>query len=217
MISAVVATYGDKSVWGPLADRAEGSLQAQTRKPHEILRIHGNTLAQARNEGGHWASGEYLLFLDADDCVDQNYIEAMMKAITWSSRKRLLAQPATRGWYADGSMDDEAVLIPPARLIDRNFLVIGTVVQRALFLEVGGFREYDWSEDWDLWLRCVLAGCGIIQVPAAEYLVRVNEGRNSDMDAAGRCYSQIRAEHMEAWLAHEQIRMGVTPPVQSDP
>lgn len=216
MISAVVATYGDKEKWGPLAERAVGSLEAQLVKPKEVVRIHGDTLAQARNRGAEWATGEYLLFLDADDCVDQNYIKAMTTAIMLSSRKRLLAQPATRGWYADGSMDDEAVLIPPTRLIDRNFLVIGTVVQRSLFLEVGGFREYEWCEDWEVFIRCVLAGCGIVQVPDAEYLVRVNEGRNSDIDAANRCYNEIRAEHMEAWLAHERRALGVTPPLHND-
>lgn len=216
MISAIIATYGDKAVWEPLADRAEGSLRAQTVKPKEVIRIHGDTLAKARNEGAQFATGDHLLFLDADDCVDQHYIEAMSTALSLSMHKRVLAQPSTRGWYADGSRDDEAVLIPPTRLIDRNFLVIGTVVERHLFCEVGGFHEYEWCEDWDLWLRCVLAICAIIRVPEAEYLVRVNEGRNSNIDAANRCYNQIRAEHMEAWLAHEQRALSVTPLLQND-
>lgn len=191
-----------------------GSLETQTVRPHEIIRVHGDSLAAARNEAARKATGEYLLFLDADDCVDQRYIEAMTEAIALSSRRRLLLQPATRGWYGNGKMDDEAALIPPARLIDRNFMVIGTVVQRQLFEEVGGFREFEHCEDWELWLRCVLAGCGIVQVPDAVYLVRVNQGRNSNLEAARRCYRQIRAEHMDAWLVHER-RLSVTPLVEN--
>lgn len=214
MISAIVATYGDRVAWDRLADRAIGSLDAQTLKPLEVIRTHGETLAQARNLAASLARGDYLLYVDADDVVDQHYIEAMNEAIELSSRRRMLLQPATRGWYADGSMDDEAVVIPPTRLIDRNFMVIGTVVQHQLFMDAGGFKEYAWSEDWELWIRCVLAGCAITPVPAAVYLVNVGAGRNTDEVAAARCYREIRAEHMEAWLTHERDRMSVTPFVQ---
>jgi hypothetical protein len=44
--------------------------------------------------------------------------------------------------------------LPP----DGNWLVIGCVARTDLLREVGGFRDFPVYEDWDLWLRCWLAG-----------------------------------------------------------
>ena len=77
-----------------------------------------------------------------------------------------------------------------------NECVIGTVVPRRLFLEVGGFRELPSLEDYDLWLRCCKAGARIVHVPQAVYRAHVRPGsRNSDQSV----YDQLRAEHHEVW------------------
>jgi hypothetical protein len=46
---------------------------------------------------------------------------------------------------------------------------LGTVVQREVFLQVGGFEDIPAYQDWHLWLACVAAGCMIIDVPRAVY------------------------------------------------
>jgi hypothetical protein len=51
-----------------------------------------------------------------------------------------------------------------------NWLVIGTLVHRDLFWEVGGFPEAEHGlEDWALWSKCVRAGAEIVKVPDAIY------------------------------------------------
>jgi hypothetical protein len=51
-----------------------------------------------------------------------------------------------------------------------NWLVIGTLVHRDLFWEVGGFPEAEHGlEDWALWSKCVRAGAEIVKVPDAVY------------------------------------------------
>lgn len=54
-----------------------------------------------------------------------------------------------------------------------NWLVIGTLVQRQVFVEVGGFREWPLYEDWCLWQRCWKAGAEPVKVPDAVYVARV--------------------------------------------
>ena len=52
-------------------------------------------------------------------------------------------------------------------------MVIGTLVQRAVFEEVGGFREWPIYEDWCLWQRCWLRGAEPVEVPDAHYIARI--------------------------------------------
>ena len=51
--------------------------------------------------------------------------------------------------------------------------MIGSAVRADLVREVGGWRDFDWSEDWDLWLRCHLAGASFEPVPEAVYRAHV--------------------------------------------
>jgi glycosyltransferase involved in cell wall biosynthesis len=181
-VSVVIGTFGDEKVWGPLAVRAERSALGQTI-PAEIVRIHSDTLARARNEGAERATGDWLVFLDADDELDPYYVEAMSlaadRAMARSDCRTFLHQPATLG-VVDGVPDAEPVLIPQRPLDEGNFMVIGTMVERSLFLDVGGFAELEAWEDWDLWCRCWRAGAGFNPVPDAIYRIHVNpNGRNN--------------------------------------
>jgi hypothetical protein len=58
--------------------------------------------------------------------------------------------------------------------------------------DVGGWRDFAWSEDWDVWLRCWLAGATVEAVPAAVYRAHV------------RPDSRNRAPAREARLAAHQ-------------
>lgn len=193
MISVVVATFGDVS-WKTLAEeRAIPSVQKQSC-PCEINVEHGTTLAQARNVGARKAHGEWLVFLDADDELDTDYILHMERA---TSVGDFLLQPSTVGVHPDGRVEDPVLIEPAANLLERNHMVIGTAVRREQFLRVGGFRELPAYEDWCLWLRCWLDGAEMVQVPEAEYRIHVSQGRNSlDRATAIKVYNSIRNENI---------------------
>lgn len=202
-ISAIVATFGDDPKWTRFAQRALGSLSAQTLKPLEVLQVNDETLACARNRAARTAKGEWLLFVDADDALDQRYICEMTGAIRvgWdrSPTGDMLLQPATLGWYPDGTYDDEAVVIPTRpSLRQGNWMVIGTLVRRSTFLDAGGFWDEPTMEDWSLWLRCCALGAVPVPVPEAIYHVFQNpESRNLQSTAA--TFKSILQSH-DRWL-----------------
>lgn len=200
-ISVVVGTYGSGK-WLKIAERAIASIEAQTFKPLDYHHVHGRTLAEARNEGANRAAGDLIIFLDADDELDEQYVEAMWcaqdSAQFRSDYRTFLFQPATLG-IVNGVPDKEPTMIPARDIKTGNFMVIGTMVSKKLFTGVGGFRELDAWEDWDLWWRCMNAGAGSIQVSEAIYRVHVNpDGRNNlTREAAIQMFHQITSTNLK--------------------
>lgn len=173
--SVIIGYFGDREAWEPLVDRAVTSAQLQTLKC-EVIPSYAESLCAARNLGAEKASGEQLIFLDADDELDSFYVEAMEQTMAD------VKQPSTLG-IVDGKEDDEPVLISRKNLIRGNYIVIGAGVSRDLFFLVGGFRDLPVAEDWDLWIRCWLNGATILPCPQAIYRVHVNRGGRNSTDS----------------------------------
>lgn len=174
MISIIITTYGADH-WRDIAwSRAYPSTQDQG--VNEIIVHHAPslTIGPARNEAASKATGEWLLFLDADDELDPFYVRAMTEAICSAERPEpALLQPAVS--YIRKGVQQQPVLLPAIDLRVANYLVIGTVLRRSLFEQVGGFNDYHHGlEDWSLWAKCWQAGATVFPVPQAIYYAHFN-------------------------------------------
>lgn len=158
---------------------------------------HDDSLAIARNEAAAKLEDvDYLIFVDTDDNLDHNYIDAMYQAICGEG---ILYKPSTIGMYPDGSFDDTATMIKQKDMYEGNSLILGTMMSKTLFQKVGGFNpDLPALEDWDLFLKLIsYTGCKIKEVPDAIYQVGVNDtGRNSDKKAHMEAYKKIRNSYM---------------------
>lgn len=196
-IGVAISTFGS-NIWAARADTAEWSAENQSRPPDQIVKFHADdgSLGYARNQAAGRLDTDFFIFLDADDLLHYDYVKSMEEAIEEGEH---LYRPATLGVYPDGSTDDEAVMIPRANLRSRNFCVIGTMVRRDDFAVVNGFDEdLTALEDWELFLHMTVLGCDILDVPAAIYMVGVNEGsRNSRTGAHGREYAKIKQRYRQ--------------------
>lgn len=157
----------------------------------DVIAVHGETLAEARNLAAQMLPTKWVVFLDADDELKPDYIDQMRIA----AEPNVLLQPATLG-CVDGVYDDYPVVIPSRDLYKANYMVIGTAVERDRFFEVGGFRNLPALEDWDLWIRLVISGSVVKRVPFAVYVVHVSEdGRNQNVKAHAAAYRKIQREY----------------------
>lgn len=170
-VTVVIATYGSKE-WATLAgERAVPSARAVAEK---VVWNHGETLHGSRNTGLRRVETEWVCFLDADDELHPGFFTAMEKA---SADVRAPAVSYVRG------RNRSPAKIPRVAghthgcnehcLPFGNWLVIGSVVRADLVRQVGGFRDFAWSEDWDLWVRCYQAGATFEAVPGAVYIAYV--------------------------------------------
>lgn len=169
MIGVVIGTFGDES-WAELAfSRALPSVVKQ-RRDQAVFPVHGETLAQARNEGAVFASAEanWLLFLDADDELAPGYLDAMEHAIGQHHPNAPHMYVPQVQYIKTGRA--EAPFFPVQMPhTEGNWMVIGTVVPAWLFAEVGGFEEWPIYEDYALFARMQNAGAKPVKVPDAHY------------------------------------------------
>lgn len=199
-VDVVIASYGPADEWGPLVARALDSAYSQSLRGGRVRQLHDPTtgdLSAVRNKAAEGSDAAWLIFLDADDELGAGYVDAMLDA------NGDIRQPSTLGVHPDGHEDDYPVLIPPhpGGLLVGNHLVIGSMVRRSLFAEVGGFREgMNSLEDWDLWIRCLLAGAVVGEAPAAIYRVHVRpDSRNSPLGDHHRTYTEIQGRYLAQW------------------
>lgn len=176
-LTVVVATFGGHS-WIDLA--AERAIPSAAALDVPVIGIHDDTLHDARNQGLRMVDTEWVCFLDADDELEPGYLDAMGQGT--ADVRAPSVRYVSNGRRATPRMPRVAGHTHACTaecLAFGNWLVIGAVAPTALVRKVGGFRDFPWSEDWDLWVRCWKAGATIEPIPDAVYRAHVRaDSRN---------------------------------------
>lgn len=173
-VTIVIATFGDHS-WIDLA--RERALPSALSQNVPVIMEHGTLLDDARNAGLLRVTTKWVVFLDADDELEADYIPRLL------SGSADLRAPSVR-YIRNGRGETPRVprvaghhhLCVAGCLTQGNWLVVGTLAPVDLLKQVGGWRDFPWSEDWDLWLRCYLAGATVEAIPTAVYRAHVRPG-----------------------------------------
>lgn len=170
--SIIIASHGTAR-WSQLAQ--ERAYPSAVNQGAQVLAGHEQNAnrAEVRNALAKQASGDWLIFLDADDELAPGYVEAMREATGSGS----LLTPAVS--YRYGRRVQEPRFWPECDLRSGNWMVVGTAMPKKLFNKVGGWKHLDSTgvfneyDDWHLWCRCVKAGAVPVKVPGAVYIAHV--------------------------------------------
>jgi glycosyltransferase involved in cell wall biosynthesis len=172
-ISVVIATYGAEEWMVMAEERALPSAVAQDTCEVRISDSPHGTRASSLNIAAAGTTGDWLIFLDADDELAPGYVGAMRRALEQHPDGKVLFTPAVQ--QVRKGRPGNPFFFPECSLETGNWLVIGTMISRALFNEVGGFHEHPHGlEDWNFFARCVRAGANIVKVKDAVYRAFVN-------------------------------------------
>lgn len=199
--SVVIAAYQVATL---IPDALDSAL-AQTVPPHEILvcddgstddldaalapyrdritliRQENRGEGAAKNAASRKATGDFLVFLDADDVYLPERIEALGDAAVARPDLDILVTDAFV--ELDGATIrhayDEAwpfeIVDQRRAILERCFVIGQSAVRRDRFFERGAFDDsMRIMADWDLWLRMILGGsrAGLIDAPLARYRIR---------------------------------------------
>lgn len=189
-VTVVVATFGADE-WRQLA--AERAIPSAEALGVPVVAVHGDTLHDARNAGLAQVVTEWVCHLDADDELEPGYFTAM------AGGTAAVRAPAVRYIYPHHIFRPRVPQVAGHQhdcdadcLTDGNWLVVGSVARTELLRTVGGWRDFEWSEDWDLWLRCHLAGATFEAVRPAIYRAHARpDSRNRGANQA----TKLAAHH----------------------
>lgn len=185
----IIATFGDQK-WQMRAERL--ALTTELTQHSEVIAVHSDSLAHARNEGTSRASGDWLCFLDADDALEEDYV-AKMLAGTGDLR-------APRLFFTEGNKEPWE----PFDLTERDMRVgnpcaIGTFVRKEMFDTVGGFQGFRAWEDWAMFQRCWMIGADIVHHDAIYFAEYDPESRNNTVYGPTVLHSEI-VKSNQKWL-----------------
>lgn len=198
-VTVVVATYGDKE-WSELADRRALPSAYALRVP--TIAIHGDTLHGARNAGLEDVTTQYVCFLDADDALEGGYFDQIATSEADLRVPRVRYMRGRRGTLMMPKVAGHTHDCTAECLAYGNWMVIGTVAPTELVKKVGGFRDFPWSEDWDLWVRCWHASATIEAVPSAVYRAHVrSDSRNRGAGQATKNAAHRAIAHANGLLS----------------
>ena len=150
---------------------------AQTDTRIRVINQENKGLSGARNSGLKSANGEMLQFLDADDMLERDKLQAQVEflhanpdidIVFGDARYFTTENPELREygininkswipeiWQAPGSIIE--------KFLERNLFPVNCpLVRRSVFNTVGQWNEYlEAHEDWEFWLRCAIASIKI--------------------------------------------------------
>lgn len=163
--------------------------------------------AVARNSGLKIASGDYIQFLDAGDCISPNKIEKQLMVLTENPEKlavcdyikfnnpdeigQKLGEDQTSFIYSSNEPTDFLANLWGANG-QSNFIQTNSwLVPRSLIDKAGYWREYRCpDDDGEFFARIILSSNGIIHVPGVYNYYHVGVGANFLSGNKNRKYIQ---------------------------
>ena len=161
-------------------DDVAGAL-APFRDRVRLLRREHRGPGAAKQTASEAASGEFVVVLDADDTFHPLRLEALGEAAAARPDLDLLTTDAL--YEVDGIAVQRCYGSPSefvtkdqrGAILERNFIMGAAAIRRTRLLEVGGFdASLGRLDDWDCWIRVLLAGsvAGLVNEPLYRYRVR---------------------------------------------
>ncbi len=182
-------------------------------------------LSGARNYGASHAKGTYILFLDADDMLAPNALDALSHALDNDTSIHIVfghldtindyGEDRKRNPWPGSEFDWHA------QIAHLNQLPYSAMMRREVFERSGGYRARDWrAEDASLWTRLSSFGFRIAKVTEESTLIyrlrsdSKSRGEDSDGDWTAWYPWRLAADPRQGM---QVIRAGVQPNIQVVP
>ncbi len=149
----------------------------------------------ARNTGAGRASGDYIIFLDADDLLAPTYVERCLAALAAAPG----AGYAYTQWRTFGT-EEQVSRFPafsPRAILEDNYVHVSALVRAELVRAHPFFVGMHYWEDWDFYLALLDEGIGGVLVDEPLLLYRKHPGSSMTIDAV---VGRTRTRYRWRWL-----------------
>jgi hypothetical protein len=158
-----------------------------------VLRTAGEGIAPALNRALAASDAEWIARMDADDVAHPARLAVQLEALAADpalaavgARVRLFPRAIVRPGMARYAAWLNGLVTP--ELVRRDLFVEAplvhpaTLIRRAALERAGGWRDGDFPEDYELWLRLAAAGHALTNVPRLLLAWRESPGRATRTD-----------------------------------
>ena len=175
---------------------------------HTIFREENRGVAESRDEGVRIAKGDWLLFLDADDALAENYIEECLKhtkradiiypnVLLWSWWGKKAPKP--NAWHPAGKKLDLETM-----LRHNQWLVVSSLMKRSVYEDLGGFDpNLPVFEDWQFWIEAIIAGYTFTR---ANTYLKYRQRTSSRNRQSERIRAQVLTQVRQRYQGHVKKR-----------
>lgn len=183
-----------------IAERYKFSKYPLIESPVKVIKQVNKGLPSARNSGIMSATGDYVMFLDADDILKENALERIHEEIMATNAD--IIAPSFKEF---GKSNRDVILqgFEMQHLKEANRLGYFCAVRRSALHEVGGYNpKMKWGyEDWDLWFDLFKRGKSIAIIQEVLVLYRVKEkSMITEANAhSEELWAQLKKNHPDLW------------------
>lgn len=144
----------------------DNSIEVARRYPVRVIAQTNQGVSAARNRGAAECTGSFIMFLDADDVLEANYIETCLQALAAAPPHVAYAYTGMRYFGAEARVWGSRPFVPRT-LLRWNYVHASALIRHGVFRESGGF-DTRWRlghEDYELWIRLLKMGHHGVLVP----------------------------------------------------
>lgn len=155
----------------------------------------------ARNTAIKSSSGEYILCLDADDLISENFLTETVKLLNQNPEVSIAT--STVELFGKYKSTLKVVSHSLEKLLANNYIVVTSLFRRKDFDKVGGFKESmkEGFEDWDFWISILKNGGKVECVTSSVFYYRIQKkSRNSQ--TANANMPKLR---FQLWENHKEL------------
>jgi glycosyltransferase involved in cell wall biosynthesis len=165
-------------------------------------------LPAARNRGAAGAESQFLVFLDADDWIEPEFVRKLAMAMAD-------AGPEVSHAFCQEKLVDKGTGVwkvpewDPVLLLLTNIHPVTTLLKRERFEAVGGFDETmrGGYEDWEFWLRVLERGWRGVRVREPLFVWRRHSHSTMVMNIIrnhAALFAAIRSKHQALYREHAE-------------
>ena len=160
-------------------------------------------VCKARNNAINTSEGEYILCLDADDLISNEYIYLCVKELDKNPNITLV----TCNYQCFGRINKIVKLEPYSieKLMGHNLFINCSMFRKKDFIKVNGFNENMklGLEDWDFWLSILKDGGDVKYLEGIHFFYRIKSKKESRNVSEAMVHHEMLRKQM--WLNHQDL------------
>ena len=160
---------------------AEKYVQKDSRFKYIYCEIKG--VSAARNKAIANSSGKYILPVDADDRIGENYLQKAVPVLEGKSNVKIVYCQAELFGHTSGKWNLPEYSLE--KMLKQNIVFCSGLYRRTDFDQTKGYNEtfLQGFEDWDFWLSLLQNGGDVHRINEVLFYYRIRKtSRNNSLD-----------------------------------